>query len=846
MKRQHRILAEIILFILLFSFSYASAGDTGSLSGSVKTDDHLPLPGASIVLMGTDLGAATDNNGIFLISNIKYGSYDVRVSMIGYQTVLYRDLTVLPDINVSIDVKLSLSTLTMREVVIEAKSPIIRRDITGTMHEVGRDKIDYIPINSIEEIAGLQVGVTRDGYMRGGRKKEVLYLIDGLPVNDLITGGLGTDLPKSSVEYYILQTGGMQAEYGDALSGVINIITSTHKDKTTRSIRLKADHFQGGTEHSRETEGELYLSGPLPNTNMSYLLTGNFNMSDTRWWQDMELYFSSPFMTVGNILSKLEIDFGAGKTLSLQGLYSNRRWRDYEFSWRFNLDGLPHRKRDSFRAAIFWSHPLSERTLYSVSLSRYDIHSRIGEGSSDDLTLEPWRYDFLLRYVVSGERNWWERTDQVTYTLKSDIQSKLFNRHMLKAGINLNFFDITSDLRKLEPRMTYFGKPIIDEDLLNYSNTYHYKPRSGSIFVQNKIVSGYDGSTVSVGVRFDFLDPRALRPAVELIPIGEEEYKENINKFVPASVKYNVSPRLGFSAPLTDRVITYLSVGQYFQNPLFEQLYSGLSNVQLRFGNNVLRGNPDLEPETTIAIELSFRYRLNHDTSVSAVYYQKETTNQIDTKTFLASNSRIAGDYGFAEFVNSPLAQSSGIEVTLSRKTGKWINGNISYVLSKAKGLSQSQDQGLNYVQWGFELPSQMYFMSWDQRHTFKGDVLFQTKNDFFVSLIWEFRSGRPYTFYPSINGVTPLFPDQPFVPNNKRLPGFGIMDVQISKKYVLSERRDNSQGKSVMIYLSVRNLTDAKNALWADSSGRIGGELADPSVYDIGRRTFIGIILSL
>ena len=836
----------VIILFVFWSVNANATGNTGSLNGTVKSSEGEPLEGAAVVLIGTKIGAATDSRGNFLITNIKHGVYTIRISMIGYKPIVYENIDITPGSLLSMNIEMQTSQLDLEEVVVEAISPIIRRDITGTVHEVGRDKIENLPIDLIEQIAGLQTGVTRDGYIRGGRQNELLYLIDGLPVNDLISGGLGTDLPKSSVEQYTLQTGGMEAEYGDALSGIINITTITQKEKTTRSIRLKADHLQGSTENNRETEAELFFSGPLAKTNMSYLFSGNVNMSDTRWWQDMQFYFKSPFATVVNFLSKLEFDFGAGKTLALQGLYSNRRWREYEFSWRFNLDGLPRRKRESIRVALFWSHSLSERTLYSVALARYDIHSRIGTGSPDDLTLEPWQYDFLLRYVISGKRNWWEKTDQVTYTLKSDIQSKLFNRHMLKAGFNLNFFDITSDLRKLEPRKTYYGKPIIDADLLNYSNKYHYEPRSGSFFIQDKIVSGYDGSTLSAGLRFDFLNPRARRPALELIPIGENEYTENIIKFVPASIKYNISPRLGFSAPLTDKLIMYLNYGQYFQNPLFKQLYSGLSNVQFRFGNSVLRGNPDLEPQTTTVIEWSFKYSINYNTSLSAVYYRKETENQIDTKTFLASNSRIAGDYGFAEFVNNPLAQSSGIEFNLSRKAGKWINGNISYVLSRAKGLSQSEDQGLNYAQWGFELPPQMYFMSWDQRHTFKGDMLFRTKNDFVVSLIWEFHSGRPYTFYPSINGITPLFPDQQFVPNNKRLPSSRIMDVQISKKYVLSKRRDNSQVRSIMVYLSFRNLADAKNALWKDSSGRIGGELADPSAYDIGRRIFMGIILTL
>lgn len=840
------IVTLTLLLVSLILPDFATAGDTGALNGSIKDENGKPLIGASVVLTGTSMGAATDSKGNFLIFNIKYGSYDIRFSMIGYQAVIYQNVTILPDIISSLDIILKQSTLSMEEVVVEAASPLIRRDITGSLHELGREKIQNIPVNTLEEIAGLQVGVTRDGYIRGGRRNEVLYLIDGLPANDLITGGLGTDLPKSSIERYTLQTGGIDAEYGDALSGVINISTSTSKDKTVRSFRFKSDNLQGGTEHSKESEAELYLSGPLRNSNLSYLVSGTFNSSSTRWWQDMDLYFDSPTSSAGNLLSKLEMNFGRNKTLAIQGIYSSRKWRDYEFSWRFNLSGLPKRKRDSLRLALFWSHSLSNRILYTISLSRYDIQSRIGEGSPDQLSVEPWQYDILLRYVISGNRNWWEKTNQTNYTIKSDIQSKLFDRHLFKAGVNLNLFNVNSEIIKLEPRKTYFGKPKLGEDLLNYSNSYEYRPRSGSIYIQDKIVSGYDGSTVSVGVRLDFLDPRASRPAIELIPISENEFEQNVSSFVPASVKYNISPRLGFSAPLTDKAVMFLTFGQYFQNPLFEQLYSGLSNTQFRFGNSVLRGNPDLEPETTRAIEISLKYRLPSHSSFSAVYYQKETTNQIDSRTLIPTNSRIAGDYGFSEFVNNPFAKSSGFEFIISRKGAKKLNGNISYVLGRAKGLSENTDQGLNFAQWGFEVPSQIYFMSWDQRHTFKGDLLFETSNNYLFSLLWEVHSGRPFTFFPSSDGVTAENPDQPFIPNNRRLPSSKIVDIQLSKRFILTRSKGKLSGRSVMVYFTSRNLLDSKNAIWADSSGKLGGELDDPSAFDIGRRSFIGITVDL
>ena len=71
--------------------------------------------------------------------------------MIGYQTVIYQNVTILPDIISSLNITLKQSTLSMGEVVVEAESPIIRRDITGSLHQLGRDKIENIPINTLEE-----------------------------------------------------------------------------------------------------------------------------------------------------------------------------------------------------------------------------------------------------------------------------------------------------------------------------------------------------------------------------------------------------------------------------------------------------------------------------------------------------------------------------------------------------------------------------------------------------------------------------------------------------------------------------------------------------------------------
>ena len=77
--------------------------------------------------------------------------------------------------------------------------PDIQKDITGTLHSVGAAKIDELPVDSYKDVIALQPGVTSDMHVRGGRESEVLYLIDGLPVQESMQGGSGSEIPQASV-----------------------------------------------------------------------------------------------------------------------------------------------------------------------------------------------------------------------------------------------------------------------------------------------------------------------------------------------------------------------------------------------------------------------------------------------------------------------------------------------------------------------------------------------------------------------------------------------------------------------------------------------------------------------
>lgn len=831
--------------LMMLSGQILLAGTTGILEGFVRDKaTRAALIGVNITIVQTSQGAVTNNDGYFRIHNLPAGTYEVRVSIIGYQSMTFRNIIIRPDLTTRLNAEMTEAAIDMGEVEVRAERPLIQRDVTGTIHQVEHEEIEKLPVDKFQEVVGLQAGTTTEGNIRGGKTREVSYLVDGVAVQDLVGGGLGLQVPKSAIQQISVKTGGFDAEYGNALSGVVNVVTRSGGNTRDYSVRADKDNLFGGKQVSKANEVEFSLAGPFRKDKLHYFMAGNFNTTDTRWWQDFQFFFDSPIRKELHGVARLDWRISPDKRLGVQTLFSFQDWRDYEFSWRYNLSGLPPRRQDGYRTALTWSHTISKNAFYSINLSQSRLHSRIGDGNPANASSAPYQYDFFLQYIVSGDRLWAGENFQRLYNLKADFTALLPPRHSFKAGGEFNYYDVEADLHKLEPQLSYFGKPLLTQPLLNFSSAYHYFPRSGSIYVQDKIESSYDGSVVSLGLRFDFLDPRASRPAVELIPVRQNEYREEITGFVPATMKYKISPRIGFSAPLTDRSFMFVNYGDYFQYPLFDYLYAGLDNVKLRGGVNVLRGNPDLQPERTKAWEISLRYILREDIVGTVTYYKKETVNQIDTKTFVPTNSRIAGDYGFAEYVNNPFAQASGVEIVVTRDRGEWVTGTISYTIMKAEGVSETENQGINYVQWGFPVFNRPFYLSWDQRHTLKADLLFELPWGLNANLLWQHHTGRPYTYFPSSDGFTQQNPEQLFLPNNRRLSRNNVIDLYASKDFWIAGRPNPGSAETykLSVYVDLRNLLNDKNVLWVDSSGRIGGELRDPSAYSFPRRTAIGI----
>ncbi|MBI5474606.1 MAG: TonB-dependent receptor [Ignavibacteriae bacterium] len=822
----------------LLATSLASAQPYGSVEGAVtQTGTGQVIAGASVLVLGLRQGSSTDSTGFFRINGLPVGSYALRISSIGYHSKTISNVTVNPGLRTRILVELIVSPLELDPIQIVAEAPPILKDVTGTTHTVSREEIAAFPVSSISDVVALQPGVTSDLHFRGGKTSEVTYLIDGLPIQDLISGGLAGDIPSGSIGGILIHTGGFEAEYGNALSGVVNVFTSGATDKHEVHVRGEADDLFGGKQFNRAREVELTGSGPALKDELYYSLSSRARFSNTRYWQDFERFFSSPITREYTGVGKIEFRGARNIRVTGQLWYALRDFRDYEFSWRFNLVGLPPQSRDAYRAAVFFTHSPSPFAAYTVSFSRNQIRSHLGNQDKSSIDTTLYQYDFFLRYVLGGSRSWWASSRQITHTLKVDVTQQLGDNHFFKSGIDLNLYSIYSDVVRYEPQTNVYGKPFVSKPLLNYSTDFSYRPLSGSAYIQDKIELRKDGMLLNIGFRYDYLDPRAERPAVERVPDANNLYETRVVGYVPARRKHYVSPRIGFAAPFAEYGYLFVHYGHFIQFPLFEHLYSGLNNVTLRRGIGILIGNPDLEAEKTKAWEISVKYALENDLVFSATYFDKTTYNQVDVKTFVPANARIAGDYGFAEFVNNPYAKARGVELSIARKKEAILTGSLSYTLMQAEGLSQDAKQGLSYYQWGLATPARMFPLSWDQRHTIRMIANVALPWDINVSLNWSFHTGRPYTHYPTVDGFTPIDSTLKFMANNERVADYSLLDLKATKTF-------NSVLDlfALTLYVDARNVFNKANVLWVDSSGKIGGELGDVSAVNQPRRVNVGI----
>ena len=217
-------------FVLIIALHLLQAGTTGKIVGVVIDKvSRQPLIGANVLVNGTNFGTATDAEGRYFILQIPPKTYSVTFSMIGYKDVVVKDVKIQVDLTTTLNAELEEGVIGMDAVQVTAQRPMVQADVTYSQANITSEEIDMLPVEELEDVVALQAGVVNSGglHVRGGRSGEIAYLIDGVAVTDPYDAGMAVEIENNAIQELQFISGTFNAEYGKAMSGIINIITKS-------------------------------------------------------------------------------------------------------------------------------------------------------------------------------------------------------------------------------------------------------------------------------------------------------------------------------------------------------------------------------------------------------------------------------------------------------------------------------------------------------------------------------------------------------------------------------------------------------------------------------------------
>jgi outer membrane receptor protein involved in Fe transport len=230
--RCEQVITLAIIAVLVISLPYKALGQatTGKISGRV-TDIRTkePLVGVNVLIEGTTRGASTDGQGDYYIANVTPGVYSLKARQIGYLDVVMTNIRVRVDATVEAHFSMQEAVVDIgQEVVITAQRPPVQKDNTATRVFLESDEIVNRPTTNVESVIATLPSINFEGgglRVRGGALNEVAFVVDGARARNPMNQEAYTNINLSSIQELEVITGSFNAEYGEARSGVFNVIT---------------------------------------------------------------------------------------------------------------------------------------------------------------------------------------------------------------------------------------------------------------------------------------------------------------------------------------------------------------------------------------------------------------------------------------------------------------------------------------------------------------------------------------------------------------------------------------------------------------------------------------------
>lgn len=262
----------LVLAILANLPLRADAQTAGSIVGRVvDAQSGTELVGADLRVDKLPHRTTSGPDGRFVIGSVPAGERDLRIDLIGYQSMLLTGLQVRPGRAVEVRIPLEPAPVAVAGIEVRAeRRRLIEPEVTTTHETVVGRELRELPVDRLEDVLELTTGVS-GGHFRGGKVGQEIYVLDGIELKNQLEAsriGFGLELSPSSLEEVDVITGGFGAEYGSALSGVVSYTTRRGNPERWESrTALTTDQwapsalFRGFTGLSISTGGPLGFLG---------------------------------------------------------------------------------------------------------------------------------------------------------------------------------------------------------------------------------------------------------------------------------------------------------------------------------------------------------------------------------------------------------------------------------------------------------------------------------------------------------------------------------------------------------------------------------------------------------
>ncbi len=953
---------KLFMALLVAAFVPALVLAAGKFKGKV-TDASTgePLVGANVVIVGTQMGAATNVYGEFSILNVPAGTYTLRAMYVGYQAVTISNLRVSNDLTTDANFQLPSEGVTVGVVEIVAERPLVNKNATNAVRIIDSEFFEKIPARGLNAAIQTQPGVVIQGgnvYIRGGRADEVGYSVEGVPVNDALFGGRAISVTAEALEQVQVQAGGFNAEYGGANAGLVQAqLRSGNRDQWKMTLLGETDRWMGlnkakklGTYSYGYGDATVTAGGPVVGNTVRF-----FGSGQATYWGDPSVSVRAPYdfsgknavvtdlaitarhKTAGHDTLNLTLPggnalggyqrtlMGSGTLLfdlspiqvRLAGSYSVQTSKNQTtLANLLNQDRLGINTAKNGFANLKFSHVISPTMFYEANIDWTTNSFRTEDPNFLD---NLWAYgdstaNAALGYQLRGPglnyssyQLWggafgvnqpgtqvagFEKRIQSSIGGRLDFTSQM-KSHEVKVGGSYQRYTIRryapsgvlqwyrlrneTPAAQLEQTLmkingtgsdTYgydvFGNEI-SSDVVGGDGSLLYmaprKPVFAAAYVQDKIE--LEDIILNIGLRYDLINPdsKDVKDPATLGFTGSDFIVAN--DVIATEKTSQISPRLGFSFPVTDRTVFHAQYGKFIQQTKLRDSYlSAASMAGIIKGGFFVTGTWGfgLKPTKTTQYEVGFSQQVADFASFDLNAFYRDIQDQIAwTNVAPAAGT---GLQNYSMLVNRDFSTARGLEVKVTLRRTNRISAQLSYTFSDVTttGSNTASSAGLWSAGSIVSLPHYTFPADWNQTH--RGSLLFDYrfgKNDGGAILerlganLWlNFNSGHAFTRLDAQQRASsptdPRFriPLEPI--GASTTPWFFQLDARLDKSFTIGPL-DLNVYVYVINLLGTLNPTDAfmrtgdpaDDGWFSTEGGRADALSNGPQFVDFWRQVALG-----